>query len=282
MPRVLRQLGPLVLLMAGCADDPVFEADPPPVDGPVATAFDPARSGTISGQVRWTGPVPTPPPFLHGVPHPDGRIESRLIPNPNRPNVQAESGGVASAVVFLRGVPPHLAKPWDWPPSRIELTDCAIAVVQGERRSRVGFVRRGEAVAMAAPGPEFHVLRARGAAFFSVPFPDPGLETRRTLDSTGRVELSSGAGYYWATAHLFVDDHPYYTVTDSDGRFTLTQVPEGRFDVVAWLPNWTVARQERDPESGLITRQSYGPPLESHTSATISAGGATTLTITLP
>src|SRR5262249_61652176 len=103
------------------------------------------------------------------------------------------------------------------------------------------------------------------AAFFSLAFPDPHQPLSRSFDTPGRVELSSGAGYYWASAHLFVADHPYYTLTDPDGRVTLAQVPAGSVDVVAWLPASPVARQARDPESGLITRQTYGPPAEAQT-----------------
>lgn len=33
-------------------------------------------------------------------------------------------------------------------------------------------------------------------------------------------------------------------------------------EVVAWLPNWVAVKQERDPETGLIFRQTYGQPLE--------------------
>jgi hypothetical protein len=31
---------------------------------------------------------------------------------------------------------------------------------------------------------------------------------------------------------------------------------------VAWHPNWRVARQERDPESGLVSRIAFAEPLE--------------------
>lgn len=55
-------------------------------------------------------------------------------------------------------------------------------------------------------------------------------------------------------AYVFVDDHPYYTRTDREGRFTLEQVPPGQYEVVCWMPNWQEARHERDPESGLISR----------------------------
>ncbi|RDJ93047.1 hypothetical protein B4Q13_24620, partial [Lacticaseibacillus rhamnosus] len=59
----------------------------------------------------------------------------------------------------------------------------------------------------------------------------------------GRVELSSGAGYHWAHANLFVTNHPYFAFTDLDGRFAFDQVPAGAVKVVAWHPNWWMAKQ---------------------------------------
>jgi hypothetical protein len=64
-------------------------------------------------------------------------------------------------------------------------------------------------------------------------------------------------------AFLFVDDHPYYARTDREGRFELTQVPPGCYEVACWLPNWREARHERDPETGMISRWYFEPPLES-------------------
>ena len=32
-----------------------------------------------------------------------------------------------------------------------------------------------------------------------------------------------------------MSDHPYFTLTDADGRFTLDGVPGGKAEVVVWL-----------------------------------------------
>jgi hypothetical protein len=92
-------------------------------------------------------------------------------------------------------------------------------------------------------------------------FPDPNRPLARPLKENGVVELTSAAGYYWMRAYLFVDDHPYYARTDKEGRFSLNQVPPGRYEVVCWMPNWQEARHERDPESSLVTRLFFQPPV---------------------
>ena len=66
---------------------------------------------------------------------------------------------------------------------------------------------------MASAEANFHILRGRGAPYFSLAFPEAHKPLTRTFDQPGRVELSSGAGYYWANANLFVDDHQIWVFT---------------------------------------------------------------------
>ncbi len=230
----------------------------------------------------WAGPIPTPPPFIYGVPLANGHFETRTIPNPHRPDVATESKAIAGAVVLLQGIDPARAKPWDLPVVRVEMKDRDIQIVQGEARRRVGFVRRGDSIGMASAEPVFHVLRARGSAFFSLAFPEANHPLDRVCAENGLIEFTSGAGYYWASAHVFVAEHPYFTVTDAAGRFTFTQVPAGEVELVVWLPNWNVAKRERDPETGLITRQSYESPIEVKHPVKVSPNQASELSITVP
>ena len=157
-----------------------------------------------------------------------------------------------------------------------------ITVVQGDRRSRAGFVRRGDAITITSVEPAYHILRGRGAAFFSLTLPEPNSPTSRTLNNPGRVELSSGTGIYWASADLFVTDQPYYTLTDSAGRFNFENVRAGSAEVVVWLPGWTPVRQERDPASTSVTRQSYSRPLERTAAVTVEPKQPVEVNLSVP
>src|SRR5262249_41099802 len=149
------------------------------------------------------------------------------------------------AVVFLRGVDPTAGKPWDLPEVSVEIGNGKIEVVQGQHRGGVGFVRRGAVVNLCSKEPSYHVIRGRGNDFFSATLPEPNHNVTRRLMTPGLVELSSGTGQYWAHGTLFVAEHPYFTVTDADGRFVLDQIPAGKSELVVWLPNWNAKRQER-------------------------------------
>jgi hypothetical protein len=268
-------------LLPGCENGVRQPPGEPAPQAAIATpnSFDPATAGTIQGQVTWKGDIPHVTPFRVRtiMPPPSPPQPKRLRDNPNAPAVDARSRGVGNAVVYLRAVDPRHARPWDLPPVRVEQRDQRFHVRQGASDSLVGFVRRGDAVEMLSRDEAFYSLHAGGAAFFTLVFPDPDQPLFRRLNQKGLVELTSGAGSFWMRAYLFVADHPYYARTDADGRFTLRQVPPGRYDVVCWLPDWHEARHERDPETGLVTRLFFQPPLEVVRPLTLGPGEAQTM-----
>src|SRR6185369_13034566 len=94
-------------------------------------------------------------------------------------------------------------------------------------------------------------------AYFALPLIEANKMHERTLNQKGLVDLTCGAGYYWLHAHLFVADHPYYTCTDGEGRFTLDQVPAGAYEVVCWLPSCHLLRKEIDPETAITARLAW-------------------------
>jgi hypothetical protein len=268
----------LALLLTGCDEDPV--SAPPPA-GPLAeegAQFDPATAGAIRGRVTWEGDLPSAPPY-HAPVSPlseQAGGTKRTWLNPNVPAVDSHTHGVAHAVVFLRGVDPRRARPWDHPPVRVRMRDYQVHVLQGDSDLRSGFVRRGDEVEFASAQPAFHSLQVRGAAFFALSFPDPSRPCRRRLGQAGLVELSSAAGYFWMRGHLFVDDHPYYTHTDAAGRFTLPRVPPGTYQLACWLPSWHEAARELDADTGLIARLTFRPPAEVVRPVTLAPGQTVT------
>lgn len=258
----LTVLGAAVLV--GC-DEIAAPSDPSPEQpAEVGADFDAERAGELRGQVVWEGPIPIVPTY-HAPVNPGSEHQGeprRDWPNPNAPCIDPGTKGVANAVVFLRGIDPRAARPWDHAPVRVELRDHQIHVCQGARDGSSGFVRCGETITLVSRQELFHSLHARGAAFFARTFPDREHPCTRRLDRAGIVELSSGCGYFWMRGRIFVVDHPYYTHTDAEGRFTLPRVPPGQYEIVCWLPDWHEAFRERDAETALICRLTFRPPVE--------------------
>jgi hypothetical protein len=247
-------------------------------------AFDAATSGEVRGRVTWQGAIPQVPSYRSPLSPGNERAGQprRSWPNPHAPRIDAQSKGVAGAVVYLRGIDPRSARPWDLPPVRVELRDYQIHLCQGENDAPTGFVHRGEAITMVSRQPIYHSLRVRGAAFFARAFPDVDRTCTQRLDRAGLVELSSGCGYFWMRGWLFVADHPYYAHTDAEGRFILPQVPPGRYELVAWLPDWHEQQRELDAETALICRLTFRPPVEVTQSLVVAPRRTRTISLTIP
>lgn len=243
--------------------------------------FDTASAGTIRGRVTWQGAIPEVPgyrsPISPGAEH-TGQPR-RFWPNPNVPQIDHVGKGVAGAVVFLRGIDPRRARPWDHPPVRVELRNYQIHICQGDHDGTSGFVRSGDAIEMVSRQKLFHALRVRGAAFFTRAFADTDQPCSQRLVQRGIVELSSGCGYFWMRGTLFVDDHPYYTHSDAKGHFTLRQVPPGHYELVCWLPDWHEATRELDAETALICRLAFRPPIETVQPVQLAARQSRTVSI---
>ena len=143
-------------------------------------------------------------------------------------------------------------------------------------------IPKGGTVEIRSAETDFNILRGRGAAFFSLAFADPDRPLFRSFPTCGRIHLTNAAGKYWQAADLFVCDHPYYTVTDADGRYHFDNVPAGDYELVAWHPNWTIVRSERNPEMGIPYRLEYAPPYEVSRPVAIRRGQATLANLTLP
>jgi len=273
----------LLFFLSGCSNTPAQEnkKETPAPPAILGEAFDETKTGSLQGVVTWEGALPHVPPFtVFGLPG-DYPVDVRKDqPNPNLPRIQPSTMVMEDVIVFLRAVDLKKSRPWDHPKVTIEQKDRQLLIRQGETASKVGWVRAGETIDITNRDNHFHMLRGRGAAFFSLPFTDPKIVTSRLFDKTGVVELSSGAFFFWMHGYILVDTHPYYARTDAQGRFNLDTVPAGTYDLVCWMPNWEVAKRNRDPETGLIVQMDFLPPLEQVQKVVVQEGKQTEASFT--
>ncbi|VTS05800.1 hypothetical protein [Tuwongella immobilis] len=238
--------------------------------------FDASRTGKLVGHIRWEGPRPTVPGFR--TPRILlGQATWLSAENPLAPQIQTAMpgmpAGVAGVLIELRGVRLARSKEWNLGPVTVHTRNTQIGIEQdGRPFASVGVVRRGESVRLASEAPGVESLRARGAAFFTLAMPSAGSVAERKLDHAGLVEWSSAVGNFWARAYVAVSDHPYWAVTDAEGKFELSEIPEGEYEWVATLPSWRVVSEERDPELMWTMRQTYAAPV-SHTERVRIAAG---------
>jgi hypothetical protein len=191
--------------------------------------------GTIRGTVKWTGVVPTTVSLTLNkdfeVCDPNSQKKrdlERLLVSPN--------GGVANTVVFLKNV--TQGKAMDLPEARqfLNQKNCRyephILLVPDDGTLRI---KSSDHV--------LHTVHMSGAADYNLPFPFADQVVSRTMNREGLVDLRCNAGHVWMNAEILVVPHPYYAVTDADGRFELDDVPPGNYEIVAWHEGWKVVGQ---------------------------------------
>jgi hypothetical protein len=272
---MLLRLAPLILLLAavGCRQPADNTPRPAPNTAkyPVAVAS-PLPAGSVSGRVVWDGDRPTVPPINGLIDSPTG-AKWGDAPNPFAPRIDA-GGGLADVVVSLEAVDSTKLKPWPHPPLVVEHAGVTLRSVQAGVSERVGFVRAGDAVELRTKGTGLKLLRARGAAFFTLTFPEPDKPRQRTLDTPGVVEFTSTAGDFWNAVDVIVCRHPYFASTDAAGRFELTHVPPGEYTLTARVRRWQVTGRDRDPETGKLVRLTFEEPQVVTKTVTVNEGKA--------
>jgi hypothetical protein len=195
-----------------------------------------ANGGTITGTVKWSGPMPhlaTLPinkdPQICDPTAEKTRDLERLVVGPNQ--------GVANTIVHLKDI--TRGKAMDLPPQRrfLDQHHCRY-------EPHILLVPANAELQMRSSDAVLHTIHMDGAATYNLPFPFPDQLIRRPMPSVGLVNLKCNGGHTWMNAEMLVVSHPYYAVTDESGRFELTDVPPGEYEIVAWHEGWGVARQE--------------------------------------
>ena len=194
------------------------------------------NAGTISGTVKWTGPTPRildfPVTKDASVCDPDSHkrvdLERLLI---------GSQGGVANTIVYLKNV--ARGKAMDIPQPRRFLNQ-----KQCRYEPHILLVPQNSDLQMKSSDAVLHTVHMDGAATFNLPFPFTNQVTSRNLNAPGLVNLKCNGGHVWMNAEIMVIPHPYYSVTDKNGRFELTGVPAGDYEIEAWHEGWSVAGQQ--------------------------------------
>ena len=69
---------------------------------------------------------------------------------------------------------------------------------------------------------------------FNLAMPFKGGKLPATLKVPGILKVRCDAGHTWMSAYVAVFDHPYFAVTDAQGRFKISDLPAGEHTVELW------------------------------------------------
>jgi hypothetical protein len=210
-----------------------------------------ADGGTISGTVKWSGPIP------HSVAFPITKDAQICDPDSKKTTdlerlIIGPQGGVANTVVYLKNI--TSGKAMDLPVQRRHLDQKRCRYIP-----HILLVPKDGSLDMMSSDSTLHTVHMDGAATYNLPFPFPDRVTSRTMPTAGLVNLRCNGGHVWMNAEMFVAPHPYYAVTDESGRFQFTDVPAGTYQIVAWHEGWGLAGKEQSYD--VLTERSVQRPV---------------------
>lgn len=232
--------------------------------------------GTISGTVKWAGPVP------HNLDFPITKDPQVCDPDAKKTAdlerlVIGSTGGVANTVVYLKNI--TSGKAMDLPEQRRHLDQKRCRYIP-----HILLVPKDGTLSMMSSDPTLHTIHMDGAATYNLPFPFPDRVTSRTMQTPGLVSLRCNGGHVWMNAEMFVTPHPYYAVTDESGRFQFTEVPPGTYQIVAWHEGWGLAGKANTYDvltERSVQRPVFTEPKTWEKSVTVSGNGSATVDFVL-
>ena len=199
-------------------------------------------SGTVRGHIKLTSRA-------RGVALPSNVYQPRAVGNHDAAAIPE----IKNVVVYLKSV----SYSGVLPVSRSEIRQEKEAFVP-----RVVAVTRGSTVEFPNGDPVFHnVFSLSSAATFDLGRFPMGKRKSATFPRAGLVKVYCHIHSHMS-ASILVLDHPYFTIPDLDGTFTLPDVPRGRYTIVGWHERIGERTGTVDVENGAATSVDLSLPVE--------------------
>src|ERR1700686_3106236 len=234
------------------------------------------NGGTIAGTMKWSGPeprgldVPVNKDAEICDPESHGKIDlERMVIGPD--------GGVANTIVYLKNISRGKAMNLPAPRRSLDQKHCRY-------EPHILLVPQTSELAIKSSDAVLHTVHMDGAATFNLPFPFTDRVITRNMDTPGLVNLRCNGGHVWMNAEMMVVPHPYYAVTDQDGRFEFTGVPPGTYQIVAWHEGWGPAGKEQAFDvltERAVQRPVFTDPKTWEKSVTVNANQPSTVNFVL-
>jgi hypothetical protein len=175
------------------------------------------------GTVSFHGQAPEPPKALK-LSFPDcARFAPKDPPDPAL--LVGKNGGVAGAFLWIKEGLPAGQYPVPSTPVRLDQKGCDFA-------PRVFGIRVGQPLEMVNSDPMLHNVKSPSA--FNVGFPQIGVSQTRTFKHPGVMTPITCDVHRWMQAWAGVVTHPFFAVSDADGRFSIASLPAGTYTVEIW------------------------------------------------
>lgn len=235
----------LILVLGGCSDAP-----PSPASAP-RSSDGTAGAGTITGRVTFEGALP-PDEIIRLDADPQCVAQAQGEVSREGAVLIGDDRSVQNVFVYVaQGLPPG-----DYPPP-----ESAVVLDQQKCRyvPRVLGVQVGQALTIRNSDTLLHTVRADAATNprFNVATPLKGFEVTRTFPAAEVMVPIECDMHPWMHAYVGVLEHPFFSVTDQAGNFSVKGLPAGTFTLVAWHERLGTVTREITVQPGEAARADF-------------------------
>ena len=219
-------LAVIVSCSRGTPDQPKTDIPPAPA-ATTATGYEVSAvtdGGSVGGTITLSAAIPKLPARKIGKdPQVCGtadRESQKLIAN--------KTGGLKNAVVIVEGVKRGKAMPAAAQSAQIDQNKC-------EYLPHVQVMAVNTEIALRNSDPILHNIQffQGDNSLFNMAQPVQGQVNKRKIDKAGNIYVEC-AVHGWMQGNVIVVDNPYYAVSDENGKFSITDLPPGKYQVKIW------------------------------------------------
>ncbi len=188
----------------------------------IATNF--LIAGDLTGSVKYEGKVPKRPKLpmdsdpVCGAAHQDQVYSESFIVD--------TAGNLANVIVYLKSISAGEHSP-----------EAAILDQKGCMYTpHILGVQAGQEVKILNSDPTMHNIHGlpKVNKEFNFGMPKTVKEKSVTFNKPEDMFIVKCDVHPWMRSYIQVFDHPFFSVTDPDGKYTISDIPDGEYEVVAW------------------------------------------------
>lgn len=199
-----------------------------PGSAPIAFA---EGNGTIVGVARFDGPKPRRARLAMiekgGKPSHCRHLHKEPLLDENI--LISDKGAIKNVFVYIKKGAPRKDYPLPKKPAILNQVKCMF-------QPRVQGVRVGQEFVMKNGDPLLHNVRSysfRNRAF-NIAQPANSPDRKKVFRAKERAIMIQCDIHPWMKAYYFVMDHPFFAVTDDNGKFSIQGLPPGDYTLSAW------------------------------------------------